>query len=302
MLTGTMKPKHTQLLDYIRVTTTNLKRVGIVLPESCDFGFYETTLRAAFEKYLRIPHEMYLGQSAGFYGYACCLDMCTGVKVLCLARREIMGICLQISGQGLESLRVLGWNDIELAKLFFIDEWRCSRIDYAIDTRDGYIVSDLLCARRLLGWRPKHSATQISLEDENTNYQTMNINKREAPRFVRCYEKEDKGLIQQKYARLEMEYKDDKAKWALAAFNAIGYAALAYDLIDFMRNPPISGFPTVKDIKCLKWIPTLQKPPIKNSVAWVQRCKRAIWVGIKLMGVDAFKEMMNNLGDSPLFD
>lgn len=82
----------------------------------------------------------------------------------------------------------------------------------------------------------------------------------------------------------------------------MGYAALAYDLIDFMRNPPIDGFPMEEDVKCLKWKSPSAKPPVKDTVEWVKRCRRAIWIGIKLMGVDSFKELINSVGDSPILD
>lgn len=294
--------RHTELLDYIRVSSIIWSRAIVNSADIVPLDRRLRKLRHAAADYLEIPSTFWIGRTKGFYGYAACLELAQGIKLFCLASKPDMGVCLQISGTGLNTMRSLGMRDIDIASKLYRDKWSASRVDYAIDTIHGYSVRELRQYRQIFDWLPLRVNTQVNIHDTINNKQTMYFGSRKSSRFVRCYDKATLLTESGLYSRLEVEYKGDRARWALQAIAVTGYKALAYDLLGFMQSPNIQGFPTLRDIET--GFAAMEKVDVKenSNVEWVLRCKKAIHTAIRQIGVREWMDIMNKLDKDALFD
>lgn len=232
-------------IDYIRYS----------MPVSTGYQF-------AFPFYPALQmDELRAAVGRGFYGYNRSLVARHGVVLLWHDTRQEMGVCCQISGQALAAMR------LETLPAEGIIAWALNegahfkRIDYAIDLVGEHFIStnDVLKAvsNGKMRWKGKewgiYAKTAKNSLVANDKGSTVVLGARDAPRFVRIYDKAaEQKILGVSWTRLEIEIKKQRCQ-QLASDIASG------DWIEAGRSHLFDYMSAVgKKSKLAKWWEALQ--------------------------------------------
>lgn len=285
---------HTQLVDYIRVSTLGHFAPQKPIVAVADFTEYQEWVLMEVCDYLGLLVPDCLVTRVGHYGYKTAIPVISGVTLYVLPHSEKMGTCLQISGVGMTSLRYAGWGDVEIVAKLWEDGFRFSRLDTVIDTYNGYVTKDVVEAVTEFGVCPTAGYKKpVYMHDMIENAMTLYLGSRTSSRFARIYDKSVYESEVEQRTRYELEYKGDDSKWAAQVLCIEGWQAIAYDMIYHAMIRGVPSFPDISNIDAV--VPTPRTVPETESskAVWVRRCIKAITEGIREMGAPVFCELVN---------
>lgn len=287
---------HRQLVDYIRCTSVSMFGAERNVVAISDIRDYEDDVLHDVCEYLCIVVPDLLMIRRGHYGYRIAIPVIRGIVLYAMPFNPNMGVCVQISGEGMDTLRIeAGWSDIELISKLSSDGFRFSRIDMAIDTYKSYTTAGVVRAVQsgVKAQRQKQYEKSVFMYDIVTNAMTLYLGSRTSERFGRIY---DKSLVEgeiERRTRYELEYKKDRAEWIVTALIAQGWPAVVSDMIDFAGVDGVTGFPSRDNIDTAYPVSYKRKRSKNGKSEWVERCISAIVIGIREMGVTQFKDLAN---------
>lgn len=293
---------HTLLVDYIRCSSTILFAPKKPLVAVADFVEYQEWASAAVAEYLGLIVPDFVTVRKGHYGYKSCMRIANGIVLYVLPHDVSMGVCLQFSGEGMLTMRMCGWSDVEVVGLLESAGVRFSRLDVAIDTYNGYQTWELINAYDSQAWYPPKAQTVQSIHDMITNARTLNIGSRSSTAYIRVYDKSVKENEREGRTRLEIEYKQHLAKWAGQTIAQCGVSGVLWDIFDRLGKTGISRFPSGETMD-VEFIPVPSQAATEGAkMKWVKRCIKAITEGILEMGVCTFCELVEKEADFRAFD
>lgn len=184
------------------------------------------------DNYVFVPHKGWSGYDVGER------ELSTDIKRYSSTTRGDMGCAIVISGGALERLAKMDTTGDLLAKMWSdgLREYRCSRLDLAIDIYDGGLLAHKVAraARRDV---IKTSARTISVIEQQRGGQgiTTYIGTRKSARFIRVYDKNAESGGRIAASRFELQANKEFAAelWRgitepdQTRLNAIAYAAIA---------------------------------------------------------------------------
>jgi len=293
---------HVLLVDYIRCTSTSLFAPKKALIAVADFVEYQEWASAVVAEYLGLVVPDFVTVRKGHYGYKSCMRIAAGIVLYVLPHDTQMGVCLQISGEGMVTMRRCGWTDLEIVSRLQEDGVRFTRLDVAIDTYAGYKTLDLISAYDKQSWYPPKAQTVQSIHDMVVNARTLNIGSRSSAAYIRVYDKSIKEQEIEKRTRLEIEYKQHLARWAGETIAKCGLNGVLWDVFDRIGHTGVSYFPSSKVLD-VEFLPTpTEYSKEQSKEKWVRRCIKAINEGILEMGVATFCALIEETADFSVFD
>lgn len=293
---------HILLVDYIRCSSTSLFAPKKPLVSVADFTEYQEWVSAAVSEYLGLVVADFVTVRKGHYGYKSCLRIAAGIVLYVLPHDISMGVCLQLSGEGMETMRVCGWTDLEVVSKLHQSGVRFSRVDVAIDTYSGYVTRDLIAVYEKKQWEPSRAEKVLSMHDMVTNARTLYIGSRSSEAYIRVYDKSVKENEREGRTRLEIEYKQDLAKWAGETIAQCGISGVLWDVFDRVGKTGVSYFPSSESLDVQFIPPPTSTSTVQSKEQWVSRCIKAITEGILEMGVCTFCALVESSADFPVFD
>lgn len=186
-------------------------------------------LPAAVKKYKLLPGSPMFGYNQAEY-----YDK-VGVKRMWSTIRENMGVHVQYTGKSLMMLQADGVKLLDLMAFHGSDEWRCTRIDLALDARDyGLDVNHLIELVEVGEWSGSCRSYAAIRKDGGEGGVTLYVGARQSEQHGRIYHK---GLQFDKdpnsdWIRLEMTLKGDRARSVAATLPALDDA----DIIPFVSG------------------------------------------------------------------